>query len=373
VQVINKHTYDFVHFFLINSCKFNTETRNLLRTISQEHKHLFVFRKEPFDDTSVCDEDTIIDAKIGNVDKIPEYLERGKWLFIHGLTYDKKQLSKLDICYAKRIIWGIWGSDLYRIPKYNNLFYVKLRDFYYNLQGKGDKALRPVISNFKAIFLGFKRDAIEIQRRFSKDIPIFNALYPAGFYLDDINRITLSNIKYEKIRIMVGHSAYSFLNHKKILKILARFKGKIEIFLPFSYGDAEYAQSIEIYARELFDDSEIHVITKMMSSEDYFIFLSQMDCAIFDYERQAAFGNMIWLLYLNKMLFLSSKGVMYKGFVDENLDVYTIDDLVNMDIESIKKKKMRNKNIEYATSLLNFELIQQQWKNALDTIMKEET
>lgn len=133
--------------------------------------------------------------------------------------------------------------------------------------------------------------------------------------------------------------------------------------------DSAYADNIEKYAYRLFDKKDIHIYRSVMSHDKYIEMISGVDIAIFDFEHQAAFGNIILLLYLGKQLYLSPTGIMGKGLHSEGVQVFNCRDLKKLDISAIKSINVSPNNTRYAEKLLDKKYIASQWINAFDDIL----
>lgn len=227
------------------------------------------------------------------------------------------------------------------------------------------------IASYKAIFVGFAGDREIIRNRFGKKVSIFTALYPMGFYKNDIDSVLsrnkVNNISPEKyINILLGHSGYDFLQHEKWIEKLIDKKLKINIFLPLNYGDQKYINKIKKRCNEV---PNIFPLTEFMDYGRYICYLRNMDWAIFDFKHQAAFGNMILLFYLGKRVYLDPQGIMYKTFSNLGLKVFSVNDL----IKDILKPKIYDdvvieKNKLYAEKMLSEDLLASNWIEAFDCI-----
>ncbi len=370
--------FDFTHLFLINSPIFNNATIDLLSYKKINHKHLFVCQfKENFE--KIADKtNAIYDPEISNINRLEYYLNNSKYIVIHSLEYSKEALSHLNSNISKKIIWCIWGHDLYRRPKTSNaakeLESKILRWIYWHLlRRKEYKSFLNQIKNFRAIFYGFYQDVNYIKKHYSVEIPFYNAVYPMGYYLEDIgSKPTEGYNPNKKVQILLGHSAFPYLNHIRNLKRLKKYNGEIEIHIPLSYGEPEYRDYVIEMCKNYFDESSIHIYSELVDSKTYIELLSNIDIAIFDFKQQAAFGNIVLLLYLGKKIFLDTSGVMSKGLCAAGLTVFNVKDIGKKDIKELSADFSKEANIEYARSRLDKEKIFNQWKFAFDDILEKD-
>ena len=215
---------------MFDSPVFNHSTSMLLNKFD-DHSHLFVYAfKQSYSMVSGYT-NSLYDSEIFDIKKINEYLKLGDYIVLHGLRYTKQELSALDPNISSRIVWCVWGSDLYNFSNgAGRLKYCTIsiaRFVYWNLiKRKVFRNYLKCVSNFKGIFVGFNRDSDLIQRRYSKKLNVYNALYPSGYYIDDVNNAleyqkgSLYESKNKNIQVLLGHSASPFLNHIKNLKKL---------------------------------------------------------------------------------------------------------------------------------------------------------
>lgn len=362
--------YDFIHFFMINSPIYNTTTEKML-TENTGYSHLFVYRFQDYMDTN--SKNAIYDNTIDQINRIKYYLNIGKYVVIHALEYSKQSIAQLDKTTCQKLIWCVWGHDIYRMNKnkYQQIIYNGL-SFLYNhtVNRKIHTAYKNNIKCFKGIFIGFSADKQQLHKLFGKSLNIYHAQYPIGQSKPVISSTNSSKNQQTKIQVLLGHSAAPFLNHKKCLKLLTKFKHNIDIHIPMTYGCGgnKYVNYIERLSYKLFDKNNVHIYKKHMSSEEYSTLLSNIDIAIFDNKYQAALGNIFLILYLNKKLFLNKHGVIYKGLQQDNVEIYDVNTIPKLTVENLSKQKSSH-NIIYANDRLDTIKLSKQWNSAFKEII----
>ena len=244
-----------------------------------------------------------------------KYARVSEIIFLHHNSfYDYKRFICVPNDIKRKIVWCVWGPDLYTdfggalLSVKDILRFVarKIGSFFINMESK----------YYKAIGIGFRYDALEIKHRFKHDINIVMCPYPSDIKkskVDDvINNYQLKNDNSigKPIRIMVAHSAHPYLNHKKILDKLSAYKNEnIIISLVLSYGNKSYGASVEKYAYSIFGN-KVEIIRNYMSSEQYLEYLASVDIAIFDQKIQSGLGNLYYLLYMGKKVYLNKDGIL---------------------------------------------------------------
>lgn len=365
-MVIQMVKYDFVHLLNYNSSKFNKSIYDLIMS-NDKNSHLFVCRKEKNYKEMEKLTNVIYDSDICNVEGIKKYYYNCNVVVLHGNLYSKKDFIKLDDGFVRRTIWCVWGSDLYE--NYDTLkskIYHFCINLYFSISNV-NKRYNNKISRLAGVFIGFSGDKFRIRSLYGNDLKIYSALYPSGYFLENI--IKHGCLNKTRKRILLGHSSYKFLKHKKYINILKKFSSEIEVVIPLSYGDSKYGKRIKKIAEKNLEHYEI--ITDFMDSSEYIELIDSIDLAIFDYKHQAAFGNIILLLYLNKKIYLSPKGIMYKGLREEGVKVYSVKDIKNGNF--LKDNTINNcvRNYEYSKNLLDYSYISHQWIDALNSVKKE--
>lgn len=139
----------------------------------------------------------------------------------------------------------------------------------------------------------------------------------------------------EKLRIQIGHSAAREVGHITVLKALQRFAAyNIELIIPLSYGDKEYADEVQKYAERLFGNKAI-CLRKLLPEKEYFELLGTIDIAVFNTTRQIATDNIFSLLLKNTKLYLPEESVMYRYFFESGIPVVGISELESCSFEEL--------------------------------------
>lgn len=252
-------------------------------------------------------------------------------IVIHGFQFKPYELLLIRKKTRRKMAWCVWGHDLYRIKNIQkgNLsekMYGLMKNFIYICFQV------PFVKSMKCIGIGFPYDAVEIKKWYG-NTPIKRAPYGLGYNYDELKKLKGEKVKSHykdnnTVNILLGHCGYQYLNHIKNLERLEKYnKYNIKVFLPLSYGDESYIQSIIDYCKNNSSRLKIEILTELMSGETYLDFLSDMDIAIFDYDQQAALGNIYVLLYFEKKIYLSDTGILYKGFKSQKISVYSTKDI----------------------------------------------
>lgn len=99
----------------------------------------------------------------------------------------------------------------------------------------------------------------------------------------------------------------------------------INVYVPLSCGDSDYADIIVKKGHELFKDN-FYPIMNFMKHEEYIEFLSTIDVAIFNHKRQEGTGNIISLLGMGKKLFIRNDITTYAFLESLRIKTYSLMD-----------------------------------------------
>ena len=168
---------------------------------------------------------------------------------------------------------------------------------------------------------------------------------------------------------MIGHCAFPDFHHHRHLDKLARYRSeKLRIHLFLSYGQGRYRDEVIAHARELFTEDQLEIETGMLSWQEYIARLARMDVAILDFERQAAFGNIILLAYMRKKLYLSPTGIMARALNSEGIPVYDCNRIGEIPFEELGSPAPLYPLENFVAPLLDKQHIIGQWKQLFQSI-----
>lgn len=270
----------------------------------------------------------ITDPKAFTVDYLNAHYEEYKTIFLHFLFLRPHQVAHLKEEAAKKIIWVVWGDDLYNLNIRNekaktisqfarNLLYTwSAHSALYKFQ---NKKAREKIRMFKAIGIGYAYDENKVRELYGDLPPVVYAPYFSqlgGIEAAQKMREKHLRKQTDTVNVLIGHSGFPFHNHEKSLKILSKFKDEnIHINLVLSYGASEErVKSVSSLAIQLFGENKTTILTEMLPKEEYYDFLASIDIALFPFAHQSALGNARRLAFSGAKLYLDPNGALAKGF-----------------------------------------------------------
>lgn len=214
----------------------------------------------------------------------------------------------------KKCYWIIWGGDLYyykfRDPSVKTSIYENIRCFVIKRIGH---------------FVTYFEEEYELAQKW---YGVSGAHHKCFTYPSNIfQAIELKQRNHTSINIQVGNSATQTNQHIDVLERLSIYKDEnIKIFTPLSYGDMSYAKLVIEFGKGVFGDKFIP-IEHFMPFSEYKEFLSDIDIAIFNNNRQQAIGNIISLLGLGKKVFMRTDVSSWTSLRKMELIVFDLEDL----------------------------------------------
>ncbi|SFM25838.1 4-alpha-L-fucosyltransferase glycosyl transferase group 56 [Gracilibacillus orientalis] len=301
---------------------------------------------------------------IGNI--IFNKIKYNEKVLMHSIS-QLNNVTKLKILLRpklfKKITWIAWGSDLYEWKTTSKSWRSCLSRII-------EWSFRKKIIRFVGIF---PPDIDYFKRQFNSKAKTFYAPYPGAIYNPIYNtKFKNQNIndkiqKNSAINIQIGHQSNPILKHIEVLQDLKKFKNEnIKIYLPLNYGDKVHGDKVEQIAKELFGDKAICIRDKM-ALDDYMSFLSSIDIAIFNTNRQIGLGNINPLLFMQKKIFIPKNSVMYDFFHSEDISIVDYNDIKSESFSSfIKEINTENGKKYIQVNHLNIENNIKMWKKVFE-------
>lgn len=370
--------YKYIHIMLHES-SHNLSVIEMINNNPEfnSNEHLFVILYKSLFDMCYKYKNIILDERVLDKDmrNFTKYLDSCDYVFLHCHRLSTKHMLKLNSRRMSKMIWCVWGHDLYNFNwepySQNESIGEKIQRLLRNLNIK----LHEIAWNYKTkkmygVGIGFKYDALEIKRKFGDNLRVLST--PYGYRKDNIDIIS-NIIKKENqnnlnrpYKIMIGHSGYSFLNHIEIIKKLEKFRNEqIMLSFVFAYGDTAYIREVESFAIQTFGD-KVEFIKESLSFDRYVEYLSSVDACVLDYRHQSALGNIYLLLYMNKKLFLNKYGIIKTALLLEGIQTNNVSDLDKMTYEElVKPLRMNNNGMLFSEKVLDENSLIEMWQNTL--------
>ena len=277
--------------------------------------------------------------------KLLRYVYKSKKIIIHGLWNEHfNQLLFLQPWLLKKCYWVMWGGDFYFPEKQS---FIK----------------KQVIKKMGHFITYIKGDYELVQKWYGANGKWHRCfLYPQGVYVD--KKYNLGKKKNTTF-IQIGNSATPTNNHFEIFEKLLPLKNEnIQIYVPLSYGDLNYAKKVIERGKKLFGD-KFNPLTKFIPFEKYIELLADIDIAIFAHNRQQALGNIIMLLGMGKKVYLRSDVTPFRTFNELGIKIFDFNKDISLKSLDEETKNRNNKIIKEVFSEKN---LINQWENIFKDI-----
>lgn len=303
-------------------------------------------------------------------------------VFLHSLFLDTNQLFMLNERSLHKLVWIVWGHDLYDNKGHSKLTanqYVSvivhgvkkiLRGTYIKMY-LAERKRAKIISRFNSIGIGYKYDELMIRKKYGPDVRVVYGPYFSRTTEENVNKLREKHRQKEAgpINIMIGHSGFDFLEHERYLNRLSKYKhDNLHIYLILSYGATkERIQKLSDLANSIFGESKCTIITEMMSKDEYYEYLTKMDIAIFPFKHQSALGNTKRLAYMGVKLYLHPKGILYKGFKDSGVKTYNCLEIGKISFEKLCRNDTPVDTNAPLFDTFNYKNNVEAWRKLLET------
>lgn len=323
------------HIFLGGGEQWCSNIVNYYRTANDKavrrFEHLFIsspcdFSNDPkvIHDERICFDDG---KRAHSLAFLYDYASEVDWVFLYNnrLTVLDRACVKRKV--LKKIVWFSFGSDIDLENEsgwHGSNFLSKI--YHATVLPVVEAQAKRKMGAVRAICIQAVYDGFSIRRDYG-DVP----LLPFSFLKNrEKSVLPMSNCSYKKdgiLRILVGHHGYPGVSHRRVLEALLRYKNEnILIYLPMAYGDRSYIQQVKKYARDCFSDKAI-IIDEPMNFEDYASFLSTIDVAIFDTDKNVAVDNIALLCHFGKKIYSRTTGRIAERLSFESIRVYDVDSI----------------------------------------------
>jgi hypothetical protein len=325
-------------------------------------------------------------------------------LIIKDITVDAVICHILNIEFADIILkiqrpvsiyWSIWGYDVYALPEIRptryaplTLAYLKkanifqsalwfiyknrtVREICFALKGKKDpyRKLETVHTQVKACLTYIEED-VELLKSYYPHLRMEHIYFP---FLN-LNQYLGSNYADTSINgknILIGNSNSDTSNHLDVIYFLANqgFR-EAKVYVPLSYGgDNAYRKAVTESGTNLLKDTFIPMID-FISLKEYMEILQSCAIGIFYHYRQQGMGNIIAMLWIGARIYMSSKNPGYHYLLRIGIKVFDLDRDFILYKNSPLSMEDAAENRKILTSTFSTEVVAQQYKIVLDTILK---
>lgn len=284
-----------------------------------------------------------------------------------GQIWRLRALYKIETELNKKVIWAVWGHDVYdaywkshRGPGKHLLRYIQIQ--------QKEKLRRKIIKNVTCI-MALPGDYRAIKQWYDTDAKhvVFNQVSYGGNELE-----VLPENKNDVLKVVIGHDAYPHCRHQETMDILKKYDdGKLEVYcpLPYSGKEPQLVSDVKQYGKKLFGD-RFHS-TNDMSYSEYCRFVNSMDVALFNHNRQMAEGNVLMYLYYGKKVFVSEENCVGEFFHDLGTYIYSMNELGRDALFTPLGTREREENKKIIEYNLGDEALFNTWNEAFDAVGRD--
>lgn len=334
-----------VHLF--PKSQFTEGFVNFINNHFNSKEHIFVlYTNKPFElSTQLYLIDNVIDYDQKNLFWLIKVLKKADKIFMHNLAVNIDVLFMIYI-YRKlidKITWLIWGADLYC---YRNIGKTMIDKFV-------ERMRRTVIRRIPVIATLTDGDFTLAQEWYGVKASNIRLDYCEEHIIELLHRYKPDPQKKQRniTKILLGNSATETNRHVEALEMLKRFSDEnIQIYVPLSYGDMNYAEKIEKMGKEYFGEKFIPV-KEFMKPEEYYKFLSDIDVAVFNNDRQQATGNITALFYFEKKIYLrEGTSMWYEWVKKQNYQIHGMGEIAAESFEEFCNSDIKEGQINFRLS-----------------------
>lgn len=174
--------------------------------------------------------------------------------------------------------------------------------------------------------------------------------------------------------VLVGYSRFKFSQQMKILQLLkdldqSRFKMIVPHTFDMLWEQSRFIPSYTLKQLRVFSNKalgcKIPILCKTnVPEETYFKTLAAVDIAIFDGERPLDMDMLLYLLYLNKKVFLPSDSYLAEFLTKQGIKIYDTREIPEMDADSfLEVGAIRNSENVWVQDHLDMNYVKKCWED----------
>ena len=354
------YVYKYLHVLFFDDTKFYEPfVRTLCKNKSlSPNEHIFITDKENVY-IEIGSYENVFYVKTVDLYK---YMKKAKWIFFHAMPLKRWQIILLPNVMCNRIIWRTWGHDIRPWEKTNKRIYDMLKYIEFKL-------FKTKVKHFYAMGVANDIDIINIEEVFENKFKYFKMNYSdSAANLEILKNIKSESDNFQK-NILVGHNCSLVDNHLEILEKLSKFKNEnIHLIIPLSYSNAEngYKEQVIEKAYQIFGMNKVTIMNDFIPKEEYIKLISRIDVAIMDMYHSNGLGNVSYILYFKKKLYIKKGGNMDKAFLKEGIIPNYSSDITCQSFEEFIDNSFDNRYMKFCDDLYNKYAFQSCWEKIME-------
>lgn len=355
-----KYKFKYLHVLFFNDIKFYT---SLVKTINskeslQPFNHVFVTNKENvYKEINQYTNCHLIDDS-----ELLKYMTISRWIIFHAMPLKKWQVCLLPKSICKRIIWRTWGHDIRPWIKTNRCVYDFLKLIEFTL-------FKNKIKNFYAMGVANEVDIVNIEEVYKTRFKYFKMSYSDSANNVELVRSIIPKNDSLHNYVLIGHNCSPVDNHLDILDKLSKFRDdNIHLIIPLSYSDPGngYKEQIINKAYSIFGMDKVTILDKFVPKDEYVRLLSRIDVAIMDMYYSNGLGNISYILYFRKKLYVRHGSNMDKAFLREGIQPNYTSGILGQSFEEFTKNEFDDKYLKFCEGLFDANAFENRWKEIME-------
>lgn len=365
-NIVMKYLYKYLHVLFFDDVKFYIPLVKIIDETEElnPNEHFFITDQINVYE-KLCDYKNV---RLVKRRELYKYMNQSRWIILHSMPLKKWQVILLPNSICKKIIWRTWGHDI-RPVDVKGLYILdslrKLEFFIY----------RKKVELFFAIGIANEIDVVNVEETFCHKFRYFKLNYTdCSREVMLVKRISPA-FNDRKKYIMVGHNCSPVDNHLKILDQLAKFKNEeIHVVIPLSYSDPQngYKEKVIEKAFHIFGEDNMTILEDFMPLEEYIRLVSKIDIAIMDMYYSNGLGNIAYILYFKKKLYICKNGNIDKAFLLEGIKPNYTCDIANQSFEEFVRNDYNDRYIKFCDLLYDENATYIRWKTMMTECDKHE-
>ena len=179
----------------------------------------------------------------------------------------------------------------------------------------------------------------------------------------------------DKLRIQIGHNGLLSTNQIRTIDTLSKFKDEniqLVISLAYNIGDLKNAIDKKAYKNAVISIAKYHFGDKavpfvnMISLDYYMKYLWTVDIVVFDIHRPCGLGNLLFMIYMGKKVFLPSDSDYYKFLTENGIKVYDTNRIAEMSFEEFSAPAEPS-DLSLIYELYDFDKNIERWEQLFDS------
>ncbi|MBD1427742.1 TDP-N-acetylfucosamine:lipid II N-acetylfucosaminyltransferase [Sphingobacterium arenae] len=267
-------------------------------------------------------------------------------VIIHSLDIKKVSFFETHIKYKTNIIWLLWGGEIYNRPEYGyNKLYGRETLRLLLASAPLKEISKFVLNRFRANIgrmgkiKSFAKKVNVIGTTLHEDYLTAKKIFKIDPEFKEFNFYTLNSVGHEvepnimsikPMQIILGNSGDPSNNHCEIMSLISNSTEELSVISPLSYGQFSYISKIIKKGKSILNH-RFKPLTSFMDYRDYVELLHSVQVGVFGFRRQQGLGNVVYLIYLGKTVYLDPINPMYNFFIENGIAVRSLD--------SLKKRK----------------------------------